>query len=107
MSEAKGFHPLTWYREWLPAQKLTPDSPVAKVPCDGCTVCCRHSPSLPLIPGLDNVSSYDTVMVDGMPEFRRQEDGSCIYLINNRCSIYNRRPWICRSFDCRANMVLL
>ena len=30
----------------------------------------------------------------------RTEDG-CIYLKNNKCSIYETRPHACRQFDCR------
>ena len=28
-------------------------------------------------------------------------DGRCAYLIDGRCSIYDKRPKVCRAFDCR------
>jgi hypothetical protein len=42
------------------------------------------------------------VLVDGSPEIRKRADHSCVYLIDNKCSIYNRRPQSCRAFDCRV-----
>lgn len=46
--------------------------------CDKCGECCRH---IDLIPQLSHFDSGD---------------GSCIYLIGNMCSIYDKRPDICR-----------
>jgi Fe-S-cluster containining protein len=33
----------------------------------------------------------------------QKEDGSCIYQINNKCSIHNNRPEACKAFFCKSN----
>jgi len=30
----------------------------------------------------------------------KKKDGSCVYLKNNRCEIYDKRPNACRRFNC-------
>lgn len=30
----------------------------------------------------------------------KNPDGSCVYLVNNRCSIHDSRPQVCRKFFC-------
>ncbi len=46
--------------------------------CNQCGECCKHLYKIP-----------------AMKNFNRG-DGICKYLINNKCSIYNKRPNICR-----------
>lgn len=50
--------------------------------CDQCGECCKHLMLSPLYKELD------------------RGDGICIYLKENRCSIYSNRPLICRVDDC-------
>ncbi len=77
------------------------------VPCNGCTLCCKND-TIVLHPQYgDDPSQYQTVptvnqltgeqvlMLDHKP------NGDCIYLENNQCSIYEKRPVICKTFDCR------
>src|SRR5262249_19882063 len=35
-------------------------------------------------------------------ELNQRENGDCVYLESNGCSIYDRRPSVCRGFDCRS-----
>jgi Fe-S-cluster containining protein len=35
-------------------------------------------------------------------ELSRRENGDCVYLGETGCMIYERRPTVCRDFDCRA-----
>lgn len=56
----------------------------------------------------DVVADYDTVAVahpltgKASVMLRHQENGDCIYLDRESgCTIYERRPAICREFDCR------
>jgi Fe-S-cluster containining protein len=35
------------------------------------------------------------------------EAGCCVYLGANGCTIYDRRPFLCRSFDCRKHYLML
>lgn len=34
-------------------------------------------------------------------------DGACVYLGKSGCTIYERRPLICRTFDCRKHYLIL
>jgi Fe-S-cluster containining protein len=31
----------------------------------------------------------------------RKDNGECIYLGADGCTIHDRAPWVCRTFDCR------
>lgn len=80
----------------------------ADVPCNGCTACCR-SAAVGLRPELgDKPSDYETEPGTdprtGAPMLmlKRSADGACIYLRDGGCAIYDKRPVICRSFDCRT-----
>ncbi len=35
------------------------------------------------------------------------EDGRCVYLDSFGCTIYKRRPLLCRTFDCRQHYLIL
>lgn len=51
-------------------------------PCNKCGACCRN---------LDKSDLY---------AFLNRGDGVCIYLKGNDCSIYDRRPLLCRIDEC-------
>lgn len=51
-------------------------------PCTKCGACCRLIYTSPM---------FDKDM--------QNEDGSCKYLINNQCSIYESRPEYCKVFE--------
>lgn len=78
----------------------------ATVNCGSCTACCHQA--VFLMPG-DDVGLYDEAekfevqnpiskepVTFMMPFF----DGHCGYLIDGKCSIYEKRPKMCRAFDC-------
>lgn len=50
--------------------------------CDCCGECCRNLDKSDLYSELD------------------RGDGTCIYLDGNKCSIYNKRPLLCRIDEC-------
>src|SRR5205085_8023149 len=84
------------------------------VPCDGCTECCKTNQGLVLHPDQgDYVESYQYQVLgqraSGDPVFALATDGSgqCVYLGENGCTIYDRRPFLCRSFDCRKHYLIL
>jgi hypothetical protein len=80
--------------------ELNLDLPDAKVPCDGCKLCCKGTPVL-LVDG-DDVSTYETVLgPDGKHYLRMLENGDCAYLGLEGCTIHDRAPYACRVFDCR------
>jgi uncharacterized protein len=72
------------------------------VPCNGCTLCCRRE-LVVLMPEDGDPAAYETRPVGG--QFRalaHKPDGSCVYLGPGGCTIYARRPTICRAYDCGA-----
>jgi Fe-S-cluster containining protein len=85
-----------------------------EVLCNGCTECCRSKQALFLHPAQgDDVESYQVrVAADpetGNPVFllATKENGECVYLGPTGCTIYHRRPLLCRSFDCRKHYLTL
>ena len=66
--------------------------------CGRCTACCKRE-LVPLMPGDD--MGLDAVSFQGVQVLRHKENGDCIYLGKRGCKIYDRRPQVCRSFDCR------
>jgi Fe-S-cluster containining protein len=85
-----------------------------EVPCAGCTECCRSNQGLVLHPELgDDPESYEfQVRTDAATGKRvyllaTTENGTCVYLGPAGCSIYHRRPALCRSFDCRKHYLML
>lgn len=54
----------------------------------------------------DNPAEYDTAMcyTPGKEPYlilNRKDNGDCVYLDANGCTIHDRAPWVCRTFDCR------
>lgn len=77
------------------------------VPCNGCRLCCQND-AIVLHPEKgDNPSLYTTVPftspINGaeMLMLDHKSNGDCIYLGEKGCEIYEKRPLICREFDCR------
>jgi hypothetical protein len=84
------------------------------VPCNGCTECCKSNQGLVLHPEQgDEIESYrHRVVTDsatGSPVFllATEANGQCVYLDATGCTIYDRRPLLCRSFDCREHYLIL
>jgi len=83
------------------------------VPCNGCTECCRSGQGLFLHPEQgDDVAAYQTRIAadsSGNPVFllATTPAGACVYLGPSGCTIYERRPVLCRSFDCRKHYLML
>jgi len=85
-----------------------------EVPCRACTECCRSNQGLFLHPEQgDDVQTYQfqirTDKVTGDPVYllATKEDGACVYLGPSGCTIYERRPLLCRTFDCRKHYLIL
>jgi Fe-S-cluster containining protein len=82
------------------------------VPCRGCTACCRDNPGIFLHPDEgDDIGSYEAVADDNpvtgdtTHRLAVKENGDCVYLGPQGCTIYDRRPVICRTFDCRKALL--
>jgi Fe-S-cluster containining protein len=83
------------------------------VPCAGCFSCCEQDIIILHPESGDDPALYETVKtvnpLTGKPALmlHRNVDGSCAHLDREagRCDIYERRPAVCRSFDCRLMFV--
>src|ERR1700720_3395128 len=70
------------------------------VPCNGCRMCCYH-PRIEVEPQ-DDIRHLDIeTREDGGQTLRRREDGSCVHLGPEGCTVYAHRPRGCRTYDCR------
>lgn len=76
-----------------------------EVPCGDCRLCCRLM--TPILPEKgDNPAHYQTAicLTPGKPPYLildRNPNGDCVYLGQDGCTIHDRAPWTCRTFDCR------
>lgn len=84
------------------------------VPCNGCTECCRSGQGLFLHPDRgDDLESYrhraiaDPATGNTIHLLEVNEQGACVYLGPSGCTIYDRRPLLCRTFDCRTHYLML
>jgi Fe-S-cluster containining protein len=83
------------------------------VPCGGCTECCKSSQGLFLHPEHgDDVASYQHISAldaegNAVHLLATTSAGACVYLGDSGCTIYERRPLLCRSFDCRKHYLIL
>jgi Fe-S-cluster containining protein len=71
--------------------------------CGGCTACCEND-AVGIHPELgDNPKEYRAEIVGERLVLAHQDNGDCIYLERGKgCTIWNRRPALCREFDCRV-----
>ena len=74
----------------------------AKVPCGSCRACCQAE-AVDLIPE----EGDDVAGLGGVPGLRgrmvlpRKPNGECAHLTAEGCGAYERRPVLCRIYDCR------
>jgi hypothetical protein len=83
--------------------KLSP----AKVPCNGCTACCRHDRIMvdPAEETTDRLAHLELEPDDLEPDklqLKHRSDGACVHLGASGCTVYEHRPTICRTYDCRV-----
>jgi hypothetical protein len=74
------------------------------VPCGTCRACCRNQRILLEPDELGYLTVPTARGQHGTPVrmLQHQPDGACIYLTEQGCSIHERAPRACQSFDCRA-----
>jgi Fe-S-cluster containining protein len=80
---------------------------MSDVPCKSCSACCRHH--LVHLSAADepHIAAYDTRQVGASRVLKLKENGDCTHLGPGGCTIYDRRPLVCRSFDCRKQLMTL
>jgi Fe-S-cluster containining protein len=98
------------FGEWLAATLATlHDDVPADVPCGACNACCRTFHQIHLRPGEKRArkrlpKEYLSV-ARGLPPgyllLGYTDAGACPVLVDGRCTIYEDRPLVCRTYDCR------
>jgi Fe-S-cluster containining protein len=84
---------------------------MSEVKCGSCQACCKNA-LIVLFPDQgDVIADYDTEILEwpGQGEvhkLKHKGNGDCSYLGENGCTIYDRRPILCRAFDCRKNYLM-
>lgn len=73
----------------------------ANVPCGTCKLCCKKTLVMLLPQEGDIVESYERHQVNGAPFLRVKDNGDCWYLGDDGCTIHDRAPYLCRTYDCR------
>lgn len=80
------------------------------VPCNGCSRCCKGD-AVAFIPGDDPTLEWQVEYVAKVGEVwktlkRKSDNHTCFYLREGvGCSIYDRRPTVCKGFDCRRSLL--
>jgi len=102
--------PAVPFAAWLRAtiDTLEKDVP-ADVPCGSCNACCRTFHQIHLRPGekraRKRLPKEFLSPAPGLPPgyvlLGYTEEGACPVLIGGRCTIYEDRPLVCRTYDCR------
>ncbi|OIP25525.1 hypothetical protein AUK11_00115 [bacterium CG2_30_37_16] len=82
--------------------------------CEMCGLCCKlflinlneqefySGQYKTIFNDFDSVLIFAEVKKYGLNLLAQKEDGSCIYLENNSCSIHEWRPKVCRGFFCSS-----
>ena len=48
----------------------------------------------------DDPNAYETQMLGGLQALAHKPNGDCVYLGEKGCTIHERRPAVCRAYDC-------
>lgn len=63
-------------------------------------MCCRMRPFFNVILTEEEILSYEAKNYKGQLVLQSTPNGDCVYLKDNRCSIYETRPENCRNWHC-------
>jgi Fe-S-cluster containining protein len=102
--------PATEFGAWLGTTLATllDDTP-ADVPCGGCNACCRTFHQIHIRPGekraRQRLPRRHLSAAPGLPPgylvLGHTKSGACPVLVEGLCTIYEDRPLVCRTYDCR------
>ena len=74
------------------------------VPCCACMACC-HYPGIVVDEKRDR-KHLARLLTERSPDgelvLQRRPDGACVHLGERGCTVYEQRPAVCRTFDCRV-----
>lgn len=81
--------------------------------CKMCGLCCRLfyinlnekeylSGKYSFIFKDEEIQKFSTALKHGLNILAKKQDGTCVYIENNMCSIHQWRPKVCRQFFCQT-----
>jgi|SRR5690606_32958353 len=87
---------------------ISAPEPEPEVACSNCKACCCRLEVL-LITETGVPERFVEESWSGVSVMARLEDGWCAALDRNsmRCTIYDRRPWVCREFEMGSHECLV
>jgi Fe-S-cluster containining protein len=91
--------PTKLLRTWITAQATGDD---INVPCGTCNACCRTARMEIDVLADEAAVIEHTLDAAGNRKLAKNPDGSCVYLVEGKCSVYANRPRACRTYDCRV-----
>jgi Fe-S-cluster containining protein len=79
----------------------------AQVPCNDCRACCYQPGGVNVAPEKEPPERLPHLRLQWneerqFHELLRREDGACVHLGPEGCTIYEHRPEVCRRHDCRV-----
>ena len=76
------------------------------LPCNLCTACCRGKLRLVAIFPYEDETQWNTLYLpkSGWYILANKDNGDCVYITDEGCAIWDRRPKTCREYDCREAM---
>lgn len=80
---------------------------MSKVPCNTCTACCRQQIVRLTDEDLPNLPFYSWRQIGEFRVLNNKANGECFHLGPEGCSIYEQRPSVCRTYDCRKQFKIL
>ena len=102
--------PAPAFGAWLEATLATlRDDVPAEVPCGDCNACCRTFHQIHIRPcekrARKRLPKEHLSVAPGLPPgyllLGYTESGACPLLVEGQCAIYEDRPLVCRTYDCR------
>lgn len=90
---------MTAFAEWVVAMHAgmrTGDG--IDVPCGECVACCTSAQQI-VVDDDERGALPAHAAVDGV--LATDANGACVLLVDGRCTVYERRPRRCRTYDCR------
>lgn len=77
------------------------------LPCNGCVACCQGDAIFMHPEDGDDWTQYKTEDYLGRKILAHKPNRDCIYLSRQTgCTIYDKRPSVCRGLDCRVLLKL-
>jgi Fe-S-cluster containining protein len=80
---------------------------MSNVPCHGCRACCVHEVVVLSAADEANLASYEFRLLGERRVLKHKPNGECIHLSETGCTIYEKRPLVCRNYDCRKHFRIL